>query len=198
MRKILIVGAGEEGHCVREILHERGEEVVGFLDDEKTGKEIVGTTEEVGDWSGYPLIIAIGDNHIRARLFNQIRLMGRLFTSAIHPQSIISPTVKHNLNLIVHAGAIINPFTKIGNNVIINTAAILEHNCVIEDHTHIAPGAILLGGVHVKKYVLVGAGAIVGEDLTVGENSVVGAGSVVTRDVPDNVTVIGIPAKILK
>jgi len=34
--------------------------------------------------------------------------------------------------------------------------------------------------------------------INIGKKSVVGAGAVVTRDVPDDVTVIGIPAKIHK
>lgn len=34
--------------------------------------------------------------------------------------------------------------------------------------------------------------------MTIGDNVVVGAGSVVTKDVPDNVVVVGNPARILK
>ena len=34
--------------------------------------------------------------------------------------------------------------------------------------------------------------------LSIGENSVVAAGAVVTKDVPDNVVVAGVPAKIVK
>ncbi len=33
--------------------------------------------------------------------------------------------------------------------------------------------------------------------LVIGENSIVGAGAVVTKDVPNNVTVVGVPAKII-
>jgi maltose O-acetyltransferase len=34
--------------------------------------------------------------------------------------------------------------------------------------------------------------------VTIGSNSVVGAGAVVTKDVPDNVIVVGTPAKVLR
>jgi acetyltransferase-like isoleucine patch superfamily enzyme len=34
--------------------------------------------------------------------------------------------------------------------------------------------------------------------LKIGKNSIVGAGSVVTKDVPDAVTVVGVPAKVIK
>lgn len=42
------------------------------------------------------------------------------------------------------------------------------------------------------------AGAIVIGDVTIGDNSIVGAGSVVTKDVPANVVVGGVPAKVIK
>ena len=46
-------------------------------------------------------------------------------------------------------------------------------------------------------------GSVIGSNVTlfpviIGENSVVGAGAVVVRDVPDNCTVVGNPAEIIK
>ncbi|MBI5613623.1 N-acetyltransferase [Candidatus Gottesmanbacteria bacterium] len=43
----------------------------------------------------------------------------------------------------------------------------------------------------------IGAGAVILPGITIGKNAMVGAGAVVTKDVPDNTTVIGNPAKIL-
>lgn len=42
------------------------------------------------------------------------------------------------------------------------------------------------------------AGATIIPNLTIGRNVIVGAGSTVIRDVPDGVTVVGSPAKILR
>ena len=44
----------------------------------------------------------------------------------------------------------------------------------------------------------IGPKASVRDGLTVGRNSLVGMGAVVIRDVPDNVVVAGIPAKVLR
>ena len=46
--------------------------------------------------------------------------------------------------------------------------------------------------------VVIGTHAQIIGNVTIGNNSIVGAGAIVTRDVPDNVVVVGNPAKILK
>lgn len=46
--------------------------------------------------------------------------------------------------------------------------------------------------------VTIGAGAVVVGAITIGNNVIIGANSYVAKDVPDNVMVAGIPAKIIK
>jgi len=48
----------------------------------------------------------------------------------------------------------------------------------------------------VKKGASIGSGAVILCGITIGEKALVGAGAVVTRDVPDNSTVTGVPARI--
>jgi acetyltransferase-like isoleucine patch superfamily enzyme len=50
----------------------------------------------------------------------------------------------------------------------------------------------------VKAGAAIGSGATILGGLTIGENALVGAGSVVTKDVPDDTTVVGNPARPLK
>jgi acetyltransferase-like isoleucine patch superfamily enzyme len=49
----------------------------------------------------------------------------------------------------------------------------------------------------VKKGASIGSGAVIMCGLTIGENAMVGAGAVVTKDVPDNVIVAGVPARLM-
>ena len=106
--------------------------------------------------------------------------------------------------------------TKIGKNVFINFDCVFLDlgGIVIEDNVQIAPKVSLLTEghplnpnerqslipklIHIKKNVWIGANATILQGVTIGENSVVASGSVVSKDVPDNVVVGGIPAKILK
>ena len=50
----------------------------------------------------------------------------------------------------------------------------------------------------VKKGASIGSNVTIVCGITIGENALIGAGSVVTKDIPDNVVVVGNPAKILK
>ena len=58
--------------------------------------------------------------------------------------------------------------------------------------------SVVTASVHVERGAWIGAGATILPGVTIGENSVVGAGAVVTKDVPANVVVAGIPAKVIK
>jgi sugar O-acyltransferase (sialic acid O-acetyltransferase NeuD family) len=65
----------------------------------------------------------------------------------------------------------------------------LGRGCVVN------PGANISGGVVLGEGVLVGTGAQILQYLKVGNGARVGAGAVVTKDVVENATVIGAPAK---
>jgi UDP-2-acetamido-3-amino-2,3-dideoxy-glucuronate N-acetyltransferase len=49
----------------------------------------------------------------------------------------------------------------------------------------------------VRKGASIGTGAVIMCGVTIGAHSIVGAGAVVTHDVPDGVTVAGVPARVM-
>ncbi|WP_247651866.1 DapH/DapD/GlmU-related protein [Chitinophaga eiseniae] len=84
----------------------------------------------------------------------------------------------------------------------------------IEDHVLIGPKVNLVTENHpldpadrralvtkpilVKRNAWIGAGATILPGVTIGENAVVAAGAIVSKDVPDNVVVAGVPARVIK
>ena len=60
-----------------------------------------------------------------------------------------------------------------------------------------APDFDVFGAITVGNNVFIGYSAIIMPSVKIGHNVVIGAGAVVTKDVPDNVVVAGVPAKII-
>ena len=78
----------------------------------------------------------------------------------------------------------------IGHNVVMAT---LNHSEDPETRGNLHPAPI-----HIGRNVWIGASAIILPGVTIGDGAIVGAGSVVTRDVPENMIVTGVPARILR
>ena len=84
----------------------------------------------------------------------------------------------------------------IGIGCIVNTAAIVEHDCVVEDFVNISPRSAVAGHTRIGEKSFLGIGSTIINEITIGKKVVIGAGAVVIRDLPDNVMVAGVPAKI--
>ena len=178
---------------------------MGFLDDDPAlidsqimGLPILGKTERVFELDFDAAIVGLGDNGLRRVFYERLRARGVPLTNAIHPTAVIAKDVQLGSGLAVAANVVVNPGSRIGDNVILNTACTVDHDCIIEEHVHIAPGAHLCGGVRVGRGTLIGVGACVIPYKTIGAEVIVGGGAVVTKDLPDRVTAVGIPARIIK
>ncbi|KIC62902.1 sugar O-acetyltransferase [Chryseobacterium taiwanense] len=104
----------------------------------------------------------------------------------------------------------------IGKNVFINfdCTFLALGGITIEDNVLIGPKVSLITenhplhpkdrkgligkSIHIKKNAWIGANATILPGISIGENAVIAAGAVVSKNVPDNVVVGGIPAKIIK
>jgi len=93
--------------------------------------------------------------------------------------------------------AIITTDVEIGEGTLINKAAIISHDAIIGSYCEISPGARVLGRTKVGDRTEVGTNAVILPDVLVGCDCRIGAGAVVTKNVPDGLTIVGIPAKPL-
>ena len=147
--------------------------------------------------NGKKVIIAIGDNRIREKIYNKINKWCD-FESVQHASAHVSRFSEVGKGTVIMPQVCVNAEVKIGNHCIINTASTIEHDCVIEDFVHICPKASLAGNITVKKGAHIGIGANIIQGVTIGKNALVGAGTVVLADVPDNAVIVGNPGRVIK
>jgi len=196
--KYILMGAGGHARVVASAIEVMKQEVVCVFDPNTSITDLDGIQNK-GDSSPteFPtakLILTIGDNATRKRLATTVQ---HEFGTVQHPAAIVDRLVSVGLGSQILHGAIINRGSSVGNHCIVNTKASIDHDCIIEDFVHIAPGATLCGNVTVGEGTLIGAGATLMPNITIGKNVTVGAATVVTTSLPDNVTCVGVPGKII-
>ncbi len=210
MKEIAIIGAGGHGRVVLDIIRSAGQyKPIGFIDNNSQlwGKYVDGI-QVVGDFSkieeladshnDFGAIVAIGDCRIRRSFAEMLSSANVELINAIHPSANIASTATLGKNIVIAAGVVVCAHCQIGNSVILNTGCIVDHESIIANSAHICPGAKLAGRVIVESGAFVGIGATIIQNLRIGTDAVVGAGAVVIKDVPPDVTVVGVPAKIVK
>ncbi len=194
-----LYGASGHAKVIIDILQEAGVPVMGLFDDNPDLKDLCGikVLGKLGPEQHLeePLIISIGNNSIRARISQQLKVN---YGKAISTTAILSSSAEVGEGSVVMQGAILQAEAQIGKHVIINTGAKIDHECVVDDFAHVSPGAVLCGNVSVGEGTWIGAGAVVIPGIKIGKWCKIGAGTVVIRDVPDMAVVVGNPGKIIK
>lgn len=208
MEKIVLLGGGGHAKVLIDLVNAFGNyEIVGIVDAQidvgvsVSGVTVLGNDRILSELYEKGLINAciavgsVGDNSKRKALYEKVKNAGFLIPALIHPSAVISGKAQIREGAQIMAGAIVQTDSIIGENTIVNTGAIVEHDCTVGNHVHICPGAVLSGGCLIGEGAFIGAGATVLQGIKIGRNSIVSAGAVVIKDVIDNTTVIGIPAK---
>lgn len=202
-KKVIIIGAGGHAKVIADIIEKSGDEVVGFLDDNKeNGATVIKNYKVIGGSNNrfamaitkenVEFVIAIGDNQKRKEISNSPNLK---FYTAIHPSAQIGLDVRIEEGTVIMANSCINSSAKIGKHCIINTGAIIEHDNIIEDYVHISPNATLGGTVKIGESTHVGIGSIVKNNITICKNCTIGAGAVVVKNILEEGTYVGVPAR---
>lgn len=207
---VIVLGSGGHAKVLIETLLASSTMIAGIADPAPStvgqlvlGVPVIGNDDIVREFPPEEIRLVNGIGSVglpvrRQELFERFKALGYRFATIVHPSAVVASDVELSEGAQIMAGAVIQPGSRIGSNVIVNTRASVDHDCIIGDHVHIAPGATLSGDIVVGDSCHIGTGATVIQGIRIGPGSVIGAGTLVLKNVPPFVTVVGVPAKVVK
>lgn len=209
MKNIVIIGAGGFAREVAWLIEEINKEklqwnILGFIEDgsENIGKDlngykVIGNTKDLEKISNDTyVVIAIGDGKVRKKIVEKLKNIK--YGTLIHPNITISNSISIGEGSIICCGNILTVNINIGKHVIINLDCTIGHDAVIKDFSTLLPGTNLSGKTLIGECSTLGTGSAIIQGIKIGKNVMVGAGAVVIRDISDDSTAVGNPARIIK
>ena len=209
MKNLIIIGAGGYGREIFNLAkqtekYNREYIIKGFIDD---------NINALIDYRGYPNIIstireynvevddvficAIANIEIKKEIIKKLKQYNANFINLIHPSSRLHNNTNLGEGIIIADNSTISCDCFISDFVTINSSVCIGHDVKIGKFSNIYSFVFLGGNVIVSDEVSIYTRATIIPKITIGENSTIGACSLVIRNVKENQTVFGIPAKRL-
>lgn len=204
MEKLIIIGAGGYAKSVLDSVDYYNYKIIGFLDEFSSDEEHLGypvlwhSLDDIESPEKYFYFIAIGNNERRKIWFDKLVNRKLRLINVVDRSAIISPEAKIGNGCFFGKMSVVNSKAVISNNCIINTKSLVEHGCTVHSHANISTNAVINGDVVIGVGTFVGTCSVTLGQMAVGSWSTIGAGAVVIENVGDEVTVAGVPAKVIK
>ena len=211
MSSLLILGAGGHAKVVAETAIASGvASSVAFLDDRCTsldaflpvlGCPVIGPlalalqAETSSQFDA--AVVAIGHAATRLHWIQQLQAAGFDLPVLMHPTAWVSPSVQLGPASVVFAQVAVQAQVVIGTGAILNTGCSVDHDAQLADGVHLCPGARLAGDVKVGARSWIGIGASVIQQVRIGSDVTVAAGAAVISNLPNSVTAVGVPARVV-
>lgn len=171
--KLLLVGAGGLGRVTSEIARQSFD--CAFLDDgvpagrQVCGIPVIGTTGELEALFGEyrKLVVSIGNNPLRERLYRRAAEIGYAFPNVVAPSAYVSPYAAVGGGCIILQHAVIQNGAAVGDGAILNPGVEIHHDSTLGNYVLIYTNSV------VRTLAQVGDRAHIGSTLTIGNRAVI-------------------------
>lgn len=177
MERLLLVGSGGFGRVVLE--HASSQYDCAFLDDGDVavvdGVPVIGKTSELEKF--FPeykqLLVTIGNNALRERLYREAVLIGYSFPSVIHSSAYVSPHAMIGSGCVILNNVVVQNNAHIGNGCILNPGVEAHHDSTIGNYCWIYTNSVVRSLTHVGDRVWIGSTATVSTGAIVPDDAVI-------------------------
>jgi len=209
LKDIVIIGAGNP-------------DIIRLINDiniEKNRYNILGITEKDTKFHGneiwgYPILG--GDDILEKKVFRNVLIVNNVykdqnarmvvskkleryeyqFCNLIHPSSRVG-NLKIGLGNTIFDGVIIQSGSEIGNYNILHSASVIGHETIVGDNCLISVGVSVGSRNVIGDYCFFGIASCSYPGLKICDFTFIGGGAVVSRDVSEQCTLFGNPARVI-
>ncbi|WP_046245803.1 acetyltransferase [Hymenobacter terrenus] len=209
---LVIVGAGGLGREVLVLVQQLNEiqpawTIRGFYDDQLpasttvAGLPYLGTSADLNATTEpLAVAVAVGSPAGRAAVVGRLTSPQLSFPALVHPRVVLAPQQRITLGkgCIIQQGCVLTCDITLGRFVLLNLGCTVGHDAVLGDFCSLMPHANVSGAAQLGAGTYLGTNVTVIQGVRVGEHTILGAGAVAVRDLPGNVTAVGVPARVIK
>ena len=171
--KLLLVGAGGFGRMVAEQAMLQYD--CAFVDDgQPVGTEICGIPV-VGGLSDLPelrkdydlLVVGIGNNQLRAQVYEKAKVLGFAFPNIVSPSAYISPFSKIGCGCVILQNACIQNGASVGDGVLLNAGTEIHCDAAVGDYALIYTNSVVRTSATVGNFTSIGSNCTICNHATV-------------------------------
>jgi acetyltransferase EpsM len=204
-RPLLVLGTSDFSLVVADIAEDAGFQVAGFVENLDRTNVASGHDGRPVTWfedlpamaGTHDVVCGLGTTR-RFIFIEQALGLGMRFVTVVHPSATVSSRAEVGAGSVLSPGCVVAAYSSLGAHVLLNRGAMVGHHTRVGDYTSIHSGAQVASSCNIGRSTWIGIGAVISDHTRVGQGSVVGAGAVVINDIADRVTVVGVPARVVR
>lgn len=209
MKDLVIIGAGDFGREVSSVVERINDidptwNLMGFVDDNPDiqgmivdGYKVVGNSEWLRNYKKeIYAVCSLGESKTRKKVIEGISANDNIkFATLIDPNAILMRNASVQEGSIICAGTVLAINSVAGKHSILNLNCTVGHDTILGDYFTAHPGTNISGKVVFGEACYCGTGSKVLQGVNVISGCTFGAGAVVLKDVIEEGTYVGVPAK---